>query len=181
MRIKIPYGYRIVNGMAEPDPREHEKLLQLYEHYLEGWSLEMCLSSIGIDRSIRGLRAILDNPVYLGTDYYPPLIDGETWNAAKEAAERRGAHLVGRASRMSRQPIPIRTRFTMAPDAEEPVGDPVECAAAMYARIGIQCDAEKHDAPDDLYGAFLEAGAISGRAKPSRGSAEIAGLRRESQ
>ena len=154
MRAKIPYGYRVVNGMAEPDPREHEKLLKFYEHYLEGWSLEMCLSSIGINRSIRGLRDILDNPVYLGTDYYPPLIDGETWNAAKEAAELRGAHLVGKTSRKPRQPIPIRTQFTMGSDSQALIGDAVECAAALYARIGIQYDAEKHDAPDGLSGVF---------------------------
>ena len=155
MRAKMPYGYRIVNGMAEPDPGEHEKLLRFYEHYLEGWSLEMCRSSIGIDWSIRGLRDILDNPVYMGTDYYPPLIDGETWNAAKEAAERRGAHLVGKRNCKTRQPVPIHTRFTMASDAEEPVGDPVECAAAMYARIAIHHVAEKYAAPGNMSGAFL--------------------------
>ena len=155
MRGEIPYGYRIVNGMAEPDPREHEKLLQLYVHYLEGWPLKKCQTLIGIDRSIRGIRSILDNPVYLGTDYYPPLIDGETWQAAKEAAERRGAHLMGKKSYTPRQPVPIHTWFEMGPDAELPVGDPTELAAAMYARIRNHYEAEGHDAPDNLSGVFL--------------------------
>ena len=152
MRGKIPYGYRIVNGMAEPDPGEHEKLLRLYAHYLEGWSLKMCQRSIGIDRSIRAIRSILDNPVYLGPDYSPPLIDGETWRAAKEAAERRGAHLVGKKSNTPRQPVPIHTSFELGPDIEKPVGDPAEFAAAMYARIRTHYEAEEHGAPDDLSG-----------------------------
>lgn len=155
MRNKTPYGYRIVNGLAEPDPIEHEKLLLFYRHYLEGWSLPMCQSAIGIDRSTRGLRGILDNPVYLGTDFYPRLIDRETWEEAKEAAARRGAHLVGTRNDRRLKPVPIWTRFTMETEEGEPADDPIEIAARMYGRIRHCWNEKEHDAPDIASGAFL--------------------------
>lgn len=155
MRNKIPYGYRIVNGLAEPDPIEHKKLRMFYGHYLEGWSLSMCLSAIGIERSKRGLRSILDNPVYLGTDFYPQLIDRETWEAAKEAAARRGAHLIGTRKDRRHKPVPIWTRFTMESEAGESTDDPVALAARMYERIRPRWNGEAHDAPGDASGAFL--------------------------
>lgn len=155
MGFKIPYGYRIVDGLAEPDPVECEKLQMFFKHYMEGWTLEMCRTAIGINRSVRGLRSILDNPVYLGTDYYPQLIDRETWETAREQAARRGAHLKGKTGVERLIPVSIFSEFVMRPATGEAIDDPVEYVAEMYERICVRGNEKGLGAPDDLSGVFL--------------------------
>ena len=65
----VPYGYRIEDGKALADEVAAEKLKSFFNEYL------VCGSMLGRMRK---------NRVYLGTDFYPRLIDDDTFQKAQE-------------------------------------------------------------------------------------------------
>ena len=65
----VPYGYRIEDGKALADEVAAEKLKSFFNEYL------VCGSMLG---------RMLKNRVYLGTDFYPRLIDDDTFQKAQE-------------------------------------------------------------------------------------------------
>ena len=74
MSARIPFGYRIRNGKAEPDPVEASQLQQFFRLYLQGKPASVASREAGIPRTSACCRKMLSNPVYCGTDYYPRLI-----------------------------------------------------------------------------------------------------------
>ena len=76
----IPYGYRIAGGKAEIDPEAKEKLDAFFASYLAGASIDKAAKEAGINRRHSVMAKMMQNPLYLGTDYYPRLISpGMRW------------------------------------------------------------------------------------------------------
>lgn len=137
MSARVPYGYRIENGLAVIDEARQERLLRLFECYLSGCSLKQSAALARIDRTWKCCRAMLVNPVYTGTDYYPPLIPESLHRRAVQTVYARGAHLTGKKGGPVREPIPAATRFTF--DTPPHGGaDAAERAEALYGAIGIR-------------------------------------------
>lgn len=84
------YGYRIMDGEAVIDEAEAEKLVMLFMWYLTGKSIKECALMADIPSSIAG-RA-LSNSAYLGTDFYPAIIDAETFEKAQVERKKRNHH-----------------------------------------------------------------------------------------
>jgi len=88
-----PFGYRIENGVAVVDELTAEQVQALYQSYLSGDSLRTVANKVGIDAFHAGVGRILKNHHYLGDDYYPAIIDPDTFAAVQEERIRRASAL----------------------------------------------------------------------------------------
>ena len=88
-----PLGYRIENGIAVVDEHAAEQVQALYQSYLSGDSLRTVANKAGIDAFHAGIGRILKNRHYLGDDYYPAIIDPDTFAAVQEERFRRASAL----------------------------------------------------------------------------------------
>ncbi|BDH63199.1 recombinase [Bacillaceae bacterium CLA-AA-H227] len=88
-----PYGYRIENGIAVIDEEKAEKVRNLYKGYLSGLSLSVAAKSAGIDAYHGTAGRMLRNERYFGDDYYPAIIDKETYERAESERVKRAKKL----------------------------------------------------------------------------------------
>ncbi|MDD3663192.1 MAG: recombinase [Candidatus Pacebacteria bacterium] len=88
-----PFGYGIENGVAVVDEHAAEQVQALYQSYLSGDSLRTAANKVGIDAFHAGIGKILKNRHYLGDDYYPTIIDPDTFAAVQEERFRRASAL----------------------------------------------------------------------------------------
>ena len=97
-----PYGYRIENGVAVIDEAAARKLRKLYKNYLSGMGLQMAAAEAGIQTYHGTAKRLLMTQHYLGDDFYPAIIDEETYHKAQEELITRAAAL-GRLNRTTKQ------------------------------------------------------------------------------
>jgi hypothetical protein len=88
-----PYGYKIVKGKAVVDEIEAEQVKNLYKGYLEGLSLTDAAKKAGIDCYHSTAAKMLQNKHYLGDEFYPPIIDEDTFEKAKTEKQKRAKKL----------------------------------------------------------------------------------------
>ena len=88
-----PLGYRIENGIAVIDEEAAAKVRQLYKNYLGGLSLTNAAMEAGINALHAGSKRIMQNKHYLGDDFYPAIIDKDTFIAAGREIRRRSTKL----------------------------------------------------------------------------------------
>ncbi|MBP2028679.1 hypothetical protein J2Z35_002509 [Acetoanaerobium pronyense] len=88
-----PYGYRIENGKAVVDEIASEKVKYLYKGYLEGLSLMDASKEAGIQCHHATAAKMLQNKHYLGDEFYPPIIDEDTFEKAKTERQKRAEKL----------------------------------------------------------------------------------------
>ena len=74
MGARIPFGYRIVEGKAVIDEENLKKLKRFFSLYLEGTSMAEAARTAELPVSASTLPKLLRKKVYLGTDYYPPVL-----------------------------------------------------------------------------------------------------------
>lgn len=89
----IPYGYRIENGKALIDAEKANKVKKLFLGYLRGLSLLTAAKEAGIDTYHGTAGKMLRNKRYLGDDYYPAIIDGNTFKKAEAERIKRAVAL----------------------------------------------------------------------------------------
>ena len=94
----IPLGYKIVDGCAVVDELTVEKIKATYRYYFEGKSLVDAAKEAGFKMNHATVKRMLSNKKYLGTDYYPQIIDEETIERFLEELTRRAGNL-GRLDR----------------------------------------------------------------------------------
>ena len=82
-----PYGYRIENGIAVVDEVDAERIKALYQEYIDCKSMRAAAKKAGIDKTHSVIGRILKNKVYLGTVYYPQIIDEDIFAKAQEIRE----------------------------------------------------------------------------------------------
>ena len=80
-----PFGYRIENGTAVIDKPTATKLRQLYKNYLSGMSLSKAAAEAGIPTYHGTAKRLMETAHYLGDDFYPSIIDKDTYQNAQEA------------------------------------------------------------------------------------------------
>ena len=128
----IPYGYRIENGLAVVEENEARVLQQAYESYLAGDSLQAIANKLGIQRKPSGMSNLLADPRYLGTDFYPSLINRELFEQVQKVRlERKQQH--------SRPLLPVKPIKVCADFEMEPImrrlDDPYAQAQYVYTLI----------------------------------------------
>ena len=130
----IPLGYKIVDGCAVTDEPTVKQIKATYRYYFEGKSLVDAAEEAGFKMNHATVKRMLSNKKYLGTDYYPQIIDEETIERFQEELTRRAGNL-GRLDRkcMERN-ITIPTSFRFKP-AELTFAAPFEQAEYIYSLI----------------------------------------------
>ena len=79
-----PYGYIIVNGKAVIDEANAGRIITLYKEYVDCKSMRAAAKKAGIDKTHSMIGRFLKNEVYVGTEYYPPIIDEDIFAKAQE-------------------------------------------------------------------------------------------------
>jgi len=128
----IPYGYIINNGMAQVDQGCADNLRRFFRNYLGGQSIEAAGADIPLGRTCLG--KMLKNPVYLGDDYYPQLIDERIFDAVQAERQRRYEAQGCPTTATPLDTVPIRTSFRVL-QIKEQFADPVRQAEYVYGRI----------------------------------------------
>lgn len=82
-----PYGYCIEDGIAVVDEVDAERIKALYQEYIDCKSMRTAAKKAGIDKTHSVIGRILKNKVYLGTVYYPQIIDEDIFEKAQEIRE----------------------------------------------------------------------------------------------
>ena len=108
-----PYGYRIERGKARVDDGESEKLLVLFKAYASGLPFKDCIAKAGIEKSPGTCKDMLSNQVYLGTDFYPPIIPRDLFDDVQEELERRKRPPRSASKRIGN--LHVYTGFTASP------------------------------------------------------------------
>lgn len=129
-----PYGYRIEGGQAVIDEGAAAVIRKLYENYLSGMALKAAATEAGLETYHGTAKHIMQNRHYLGDDFYPAIIDQETFDKATAEVERRAGKL-GRLNRkMEEKVLTVPTEFFMSkPELEPP--NPIERAEYLYSLI----------------------------------------------
>lgn len=82
--IHTPFGYIIVNGKAVIDEPNAERIRKLYKEYVDCGSMRSAAKKAGIDKTHSMIGRFLRNEIYVGTDYYPQIINGGIFAKAQE-------------------------------------------------------------------------------------------------
>lgn len=130
----IPYGYKIVEGKAVVDQMEASKLKELFNAYLSGLSLMDAAEKAGIKRYHATIARMLTNKRYLGDEYYPKIIDRDTFYKVEDEKIRR-AKMLGRIwDDKPKEEVNKSFRFSM-PTPDELYDDPFKQADYAYSLI----------------------------------------------
>ena len=129
-----PFGYRIKNGKAVIDEPAAEKIRQLYQNYLSGMSMVAAAKAADIDTYHGTVKRMMENRHYMGDDFYPAIIDVNTFTEAMLERQRRAKKL-GRTNRIK---PPVKktspTTFTLG-TIKEFYDDPAKQAEYLYSLI----------------------------------------------
>ena len=136
----IPYGYRIENGVAKIDEDAAAKIRRLYENYLSGMPLRTAAEKAGIGTYHASAKRLMTNQHYLGDEFYPPIIDAETYTRAKEEIAKRAAAL-GRENKIKKERVFIVPTQFFVLDIDKHFDDPAEQAEYVYSRI--ECEVKQ--------------------------------------
>lgn len=82
-----PYGYIIEDGKAVIDESKAEKVRMLFKEYIECGSMRAAAKKVGIDKTHSMIGRFLKNKVYVGTEYYPQIVDEDTFAKVQEIRE----------------------------------------------------------------------------------------------
>ena len=124
-----PYGYRIENGKAVIDEEKAAQVRMIFTEYLSGTALCPAARKAGLSMTHSSVKHLLTNSRYLGNDFYPAIIDEDTFLKAVEQLKAR-AQMLGRDNRGPRdyRKPTVPMMFYVEP-AENWYDDPFEEAA----------------------------------------------------
>lgn len=129
-----PFGYRIVNGKAVIDEAAANQVRQLYKNYLGGLSLINAAKEAGLDLLHSGAKRMMRNRHYLGDNFYPAIIDKDTFDSAD-------AELIRRATKLGRDNLYKTPALKKPPtafrlgDITEHFDNPIRQAEYLYSLI----------------------------------------------
>lgn len=134
MSAHIPYGYRIVDGKAVIDEEKAEQLRLLFESCASGLSILESLRISKIQKTHRQAGKYLQDSKYLGTDYYPKIIDENVFNQAQQARKERNEKLRKGGWRKQKKDKKPGMTFSLG-EIPERYTDPFEQASFAYELI----------------------------------------------
>jgi len=129
-----PYGYRIENGKAIVDDEKAEQIKLLFEAYLSGDSLATAAKKAGIKAFHAGIGNILKNKKYVGDDFYPAIIDKDSFEAAEIERMSRAEKLGRIWEKKELIGSPPPTSFFIA-EGNKQFSDPFKQAEYAYSLI----------------------------------------------
>ena len=134
-RGHTPYGYRIENGIAVICEEEAAQIREIYRGYFAGLSFRNAAKEVGLDMTHSVVKHMLQNPHYLGDNFYPAIIDSETFDAFEVERQRR-EKAMGRDNiqKKAMEARPVATSFRMK-EADQSFENPYEQAEYLYSLI----------------------------------------------
>ena len=128
------YGYNIVGGMAVINEEQAVNLRKLCENYLSGMSFVQAAKDVGLEMKHSGVKRLMQNPRYLGDDFYPAILTAEIARAVEAERLRRDALYKGTRYTKEAVTTVIPTRFSMKRTAPK-YQDPIKQAEYAYSQI----------------------------------------------
>jgi hypothetical protein len=135
----VPYGYRIENGKAVIDEEKAAQVRKLYEGYLSGLAYVPAAEAAGLKLYHTGAKKMMQNKHYLGDDYYPAIIDNETFEAAEAERVKRQVKLGRVFDDKPAQESKVATGFKML-KIQMKYDDPFTQAEYVYSLIESEVD-----------------------------------------
>ena len=129
-----PYGYDIVGGAAVINEEQAANLRKLCENYLSGMSFVQAAKDVGLEMKHSGVKRLMQNPRYLGDDFYPAILTAEIAQAVEVERLRRDALYKGTRYTKEAVATVIPTRFIMKRTAPK-YQDPIKQAEYAYSQI----------------------------------------------
>ena len=129
-----PYGYDIVGGAAVINEEQASNLRKLCENYLSGMSFVQAAKEVGLEMKHSGVKRLMQNPRYLGDDFYPAILTAEIAQAVEAERQRRDALYQGERYTREEVQIAILTSFTMRKLSTR-YKDPIKQAEYAYSLI----------------------------------------------
>ena len=129
-----PYGYDIVGGAAVINEEQAANLRKLCENYLSGMSFVQAAKDVGLEMKHSGVKRLMQNPRYLGDDFYPAILTAEIAQAVEAERLRRDALYKGTRYTKEAVTTVIPTRFSMKRTAPK-YQDPIKQAEYAYSQI----------------------------------------------
>lgn len=130
----VLYGYRIENGKAVIEPREADRVCIAFASFAKDRNLAQALRKSGIQKTHVFMSLMLKNPRYKGDDFYPAIIDAETFEAVQVKRQKKKRGTVRTTETIKPG---TRFRFSEYKDDELPT-DPAKRAAFIYGRIEVK-------------------------------------------
>ena len=134
--MSVLFGYKVVDGKTVIDEMVAEQVKTVFREYLQGASLSEAALKARIAVSHGSIVNMLRNGHYLGDDYYPALIDQNTFSSVQDERSRRAIKL-GRVYEPNEEiPRVIPTQFYIKESPQHCV-DPFQQAEQTYHLIKI--------------------------------------------
>lgn len=134
MAAHIPYGYQIINGKAIINEEEAAKLNILFETCASGSSILSGIQKSGIGKSHGQAGLYLRDQRYLGTEFYPQIIEKEVFEKAEQYRLERCTKLRKGSWKKKREVKKPGMNFRMG-KVPKRYKDPYKQAAFAYSRI----------------------------------------------
>ena len=93
------YGYRIESGKAVIDENEACILNTMFHNYLNGMSLTEAAETAGLHNCHSQIKKMLQREIYLGDQYYPPIIDKAYLRWCRQRSKNALLHIVSEAKK----------------------------------------------------------------------------------
>lgn len=129
-----PYGYRIEDGKAIIDEEQAIKVREFFNAYISGLALTVAAEKVGLKMYHGSAGMMLRNKRYIGDDYYPAIIDKETFDKAEEKRIEK-ARSLGRIRELEEPSKPECLMKFMIPKVEQKHTDPFKQAEYAYSLI----------------------------------------------
>lgn len=129
-----PYGYDIVGGAAVINEEQAANLRKLCENYLSGMSFVQAAKDVGLEMKHSGVKRLMQNPRYLGDDFYPAILTAEIAQTVEAERLRRDALYKGTRYTKETVTTVIPTRFSMKRTAPK-YHNPIKQAEYAYRQI----------------------------------------------
>lgn len=129
-----PYGYDIVGGAAVINEEQAANLRKLCENYLSGMSFVQAAKDVGLEMKHSGVKRLMQNPRYLGDDFYPAILTAEIAQAVEAERLRRDALYKGTRYTKEAMNTVIPTRFALKRTAPK-YQDSIKQAEYAYSQI----------------------------------------------
>jgi hypothetical protein len=129
-----PFGYKIENGKAVIDEEKADQIRKICIGYLSGMSLENAAKEAGLKMSHSSVRRMITNKKYLGTSYYPQLLDDTMYQRVIDENKRRYEYYGKATVKEITKECRIPFEFVLGEETEH-FEDPLKQAEYQYSLI----------------------------------------------
>lgn len=130
----VPFGYRLKNGKPVIHEEEANKIRDIYTGYLSGLSFAAAADKTGLNLYHGTVRNMMRDKRYLGTGFFPAIIDEETFNAVEIERQKREKALGRTRLKRRTSDAMILTEFSFT-KPEVKYADPFQQAEYAYSLI----------------------------------------------